>query len=420
MKQKISNKSVMSVLLFVLPYIIVEFTNIVLITIDRSLSNSIGTTAIIVFASLISLDAAINTIQECISQSHSIILSRDRKNNDSINTVAIFLQIFSSIIISFIIFIFANKLTYIYTLENDARNILTFLLKLKAIQLPILAISYIPKNDLKVKGKTNLVLISTVISSLFNIFGDIISIKMGFNEVGIYVATIISTFINTILLFIFSKYKYRKIKMTYIKDILSHTKDLLFNKVIQKFAYIFLESISSSFGTDVYVIVCVSSAVVLVLIQLAEGYYTGLLVSYADSIENKEKNLLEKVNKITIYSLMFSLIFFIIIPYPAWYFLGNSVPWSKCGIYIYLYSTEFFTYILNNNYVAYLSANKDTKAIRLTSFIGGICIRIPLLCLIKYFNIGLIGLGLVCTVDRLVRTIYLKYYIKYNKNLYKN
>lgn len=420
MKQKISNKSVMPVLLFVLPYIIVEFTNIVLITIDRSLSNSIGTTAIIVFASLISLDAAINTIQECISQSHSIILSRDRKNNDSINTVAIFLQIFSSIIISFIIFIFANKLTYIYTLENDARNILTFLLKLKAIQLPILAISYIPKNDLKVKGKTNLVLISTVISSLFNIFGDIISIKMGFNEVGIYVATIISTFINTILLFIFSKYKYRKIKMTYIKDILSHTKDLLFNKVIQKFAYIFLESISSSFGTDVYVIVCVSSAVVLVLIQLAEGYYTGLLVSYADSIENKEKNLLEKVNKITIYSLMFSLIFFIIIPYPAWYFLGNSVPWSKCGIYIYLYSTEFFTYILNNNYVAYLSANKDTKAIRLTSFIGGICIRIPLLCLIKYFNIGLIGLGLVCTVDRLVRTIYLKYYIKYNKNLYKN
>lgn len=420
MKQKISNKSVMSVLLFVLPYIIVEFTNIILITIDRSLSNSIGTTAIVVFASLISLDSAINTIQECISQSHSIVLSRDRKNNNSINTVAIFLQIFSSMIISLIIFIFANKLTYIYTLENDARNILTCLLKLKAIQLPILAISYIPKNELKVKGKTNLVLIATVISSLFNILGDIISIKLGFNEVGIYVATIISTLINTILLFIFSKYKYRKIKMVYIKDIINHAKDLLFNKAIQKFAYIFLESISSSFGTNVYVIVCVCSAVVQVLLQLAEGYYTGLLVSYANSIENEENNLLTKVNKITIYSLIFSLIFFIIIPYPAWYFLGRSVPWSECGIYVYLYSTEFFTYILNNNYLAYLSANKDTKAIRLTSFIGGICIRIPLLCLIKYFNIGLVGLGLVCTVDRLVRTIYLKYYIKNNKNLYKD
>lgn len=419
MKQKISNKSVMSVLLFVLPYIIVEFTNIILITIDRSLSNSIGTTAIVVFASLISLDSAINTIQECISQSHSIVLSRDRKNNNSINTVAIFLQIFSSIIISLIIFIFANKLTYIYTLENDARNILTCLLKLKAIQLPILAISYIPKNDLKIKGKTNLILVSTVISSLFNILGDIISIKLGFNEVGIYVATIISTLINTILLFIFSKYKYRRIKMVYIKDIINHAKDLLFNKAIQKFAYIFLESISSSFGTNVYVIVCVCSAVVQVLLQLAEGYYTGLLVSYANSIENEENNLLTKVNKITIYSLIFSLIFFIIIPYPAWYFLGRSVPWSECGIYVYLYSTEFFTYILNNNYLAYLSANKDTKAIRLTSFIGGICIRIPLLCLIKYFNIGLIGLGLVCTVDRLVRTIYLKAYIKNNKKLYK-
>lgn len=318
-----------------------------------------------------------------------------------------------------IIFIFANKLTYIYTLENDARNILTFLLKLKAIQLPIFAISYIPKNDLKVKGQTNLVLIATGISSLFNILGDIISIKLGFNEVGIYIATIISTLINTILLFIFSKYKYRKIKMVYIKDIINHAKDLIFNKVIQKFAYIFLESISSSFGTDVYVIVCVSSAVVQVLLQLAEGYYTGLLVSYANSIENKENNLLAKVNKITIYSLMFSLIFFIIIPYPAWYFLGRSVSWSECGIYVYLYSIEFFTYILNNNYLAYLAANKDTKAIRLTSFIGGICIRIPLLLLIKYFNIGLVGLGLVCTIDRLVRSVYLKFYIKNNKSLYK-
>ena len=420
MKQKISNKSVMSVLLFVLPYIIVEFTNIILITIDRSLSNSIGTTAIVVFASLISLDSAINTIQECISQSHSIVLSRDRKNNNSINTVAIFLQIFSSMIISLIIFIFANKLTYIYTLENDARNILTCLLKLKAIQLPILAISYIPKNDLKVKGKTNLVLIATVISSLFNILGDIISIKLGFNEVGIYVATIISTLINTILLFIFSKYKYRKIKMVYIKDIINHAKDLLFNKAIQKFAYIFLESISSSFGTNVYVIVCVCSAVVQVLLQLAEVMLTlspttGIIPSFLNF------PLASQAYTLSLTSTLYKFeIFFIIIPYPAWYFLGRSVPWSECGIYVYLYSTEFFTYILNNNYLAYLSANKDTKAIRLTSFIGGICIRIPLLCLIKYFNIGLVGLGLVCTVDRLVRTIYLKSYIKNNKNLYKD
>lgn len=149
---------------------------------------------IIVFASLISLDSAINIIQECISQSHSIVLSRDRKNNNSINTSAIVLQFLSSIIISFIIFVFANKITYIYTLEDNARDILTILLKLKAIQLPILAIGYIPKNDLKIKSKTNLILIATVISSLFNIFGDILSIKLGFNEIGIYSNNYIYTY----------------------------------------------------------------------------------------------------------------------------------------------------------------------------------------------------------------------------------
>lgn len=420
MKQKVKNKQVFSVLLFVLPYILVEFTNIILVTIDRSLSNSIGKIAIIVFASFLSLDSAINIIQGCISQSHNIVLARDRKNNNSINTTSIFLQLISSIFISFFIFIFANKITYIFTLENSAREILTILLKLKAFQLPILAIGYIPQNDLKIKNKTHLIFIATLVSSIFNILGDIISIKYSFNEFGIYVATILSTIINTLLLFIFSKYKYDKIKIKYIKEIIYHVKDLIFNKVIQKIAYILLVRIASSFGTGIYVIHCICEAVTTVLLQLADGYYSGLLVSYSDSIENKETNLLKKVNKVGIYSLIFSTIFVIIIPYPAWYFLGREVPWNDCGIYIFLYITEFFTYIINNNYLAYLAANKDTKCIRLTSFIGGICIRIPLLYLIKYFNLGLVGIGLVCTVDRIVRTIYLKCYIKGNSNLYKN
>lgn len=420
MRLKFKNKQVFSVLLFVLPYIFVEFANIILVTIDRSLSNSIGKIAIIVFASFLSLDSAINIIQGCISQAHGIVLARDRKNNNSINTTSIFLQLISNIFISFFIFIFANKITYIFTLENSARDILTILLKLKAIGLPILAIGYIPQNDLKIKNKTHLIFIATLISSIFNILGDIISIKCGFNEVGIYVATILSTIINTLLLFIFSKYKYDKIKITYIKEIIYHVKDLIFNKVIQQIAYILLVRIASSFGTDIYVIHCICEAVTTVLLQLTDGYYSGLLVSYSDSIENKETNLLKKVNKVGIYSLIFSTIFVIIIPYPAWYFLGREVPWNDCGIYIYLYITEFFTYVINNNYLAYLAANKDTKCIRLTSFIGGICIRIPLLYLIKYFNLGLVGIGLVCTVDRIVRTIYLKCYIKGNSNLYKN
>lgn len=421
MKSKVKNKQIMSVLLFVLPYILVEFTNIILITTDKSLSNSIGPLAIIVFGAFISLESAINTVQECIAQSHTIVLARDRNNTKEINTAAIFLQILSSIFISVLLFIFANKITYIYTLENDARTILTILLKLKAFQLPILAVSYIPKNHLKVENKTNLILIATIISSFVNIIGDIVSIKLGFNEIGVYLATILSTILNTILLFILSKYKPSTIiKVKYIKEIIFHTKDLVFNKVIQKIAYILYEKVASSFGTTVYLINCICGNVVLILLQLTDGYYSGLLVSYAESIENRENNLLHKVNKVGIYSLFFAMILAIIVPYPAWYFLGRAVAWNECGMYIYIYVTEFFTYVINNNYLAYLSANKDTKSIRLTSFIGGICIRIPLLYLIKYFNIGLVGLGLVCTIDRIVRTIYLKWYIKNNKELYKN
>ena len=44
--KKIFDKKLLKTFLFVLPYILVEFTNTLLVTIDKSMSNSIGTTAI--------------------------------------------------------------------------------------------------------------------------------------------------------------------------------------------------------------------------------------------------------------------------------------------------------------------------------------------------------------------------------------
>ena len=49
------------------------------------------------------------------------------------------------------------------------------------------------------------------------------------------------------------------------------------------------------------------------------------------------------------------------------------------------------------------------------AFIGGICVRVPLCYLIQKYNIGLIGLAFVCGIDRIVRAIYLRIYIKLNK-----
>lgn len=51
----------MKSLLFVLPYIIVEFTNVFLILVDKSILNSTGKTALVVFSSFITLNWAINT-----------------------------------------------------------------------------------------------------------------------------------------------------------------------------------------------------------------------------------------------------------------------------------------------------------------------------------------------------------------------
>ena len=134
---------------------------------------------------------SITTIQTCVSSAHMIVLARANKDSKEINTSAMLIELVSAIIISILIFTFSNQITYVYHLENNAREILSIILKLKAIQLPLLALGNVPKNILKVNNQTNKIWITTVISSLVNIIGDYISIKCGYNEIGKYVATII-------------------------------------------------------------------------------------------------------------------------------------------------------------------------------------------------------------------------------------
>lgn len=392
MKQRI-NKNIFKTFLFVLPYILVEFTNTLLVIIDKSMSNSIGKTAIIVFSSFVTLNWAINTIQACIGNAHAIVLSRDKDNSKKVNSSAMLIELISSLVIAILIFNFSNQITYVYNLESDARRILTIILKLKAIQLPLLAIGYVPKNILKIDNKTNKIWIAIVISSLINITGDYISIKLGYNEIGIYVATIISQLVNTILLLLFSKYKWYRSSLYYIKQILYFAKDLIFNKIIQRIVNIYYTNVASSFGTNIYAIHCVCGTIVDTLCEVIEGYYSGLLVQYSNDIENKTNNLLKKVDTVELYGNILAIAFIPIFIYPLWLILGNKISWENCNPYIWIYSIEFIAEVAGCNYKAYLSANKNTKAIRMMAFIGGICVRVPLCYLIQKYNIGLIGLA---------------------------
>ena len=414
MKQRI-NKNIFKTFLFVLPYILVEFTNTLLVIIDKSMSNSIGKTAIIVFSSFVTLNWAINTIQACIGNAHAIVLSRDKDNSKKVNSSAMLIELISSLVIAILIFNFSNQITYVYNLESDARKILTIILKLKAIQLPLLAIGYIPKNILKIDNKTNKIWIAIVISSLINITGDYISIKLGYNEIGIYVATIISQLVNTILLLLFSKYKWYRSSLYYIKQILYFAKDLIFNKIIQRIVNIYYTNVASSFGTNIYAIHCVCGTIVDTLCEIIEGYYSGLLVQYSNDIENKTGNFLKKVDTVELYGNILAIALIPIFIYPLWLILGNKISWENCNPYIWIYSIEFIAEVAGCNYRAYLSANKNTKAIRMMAFIGGICVRVPLCYLIQKYNIGLIGLAFVCGIDRIIRAIYLRLYIKFNK-----
>lgn len=409
---RIPLKVLMKTFVFVLPYMLVELTNTLFVTIDKSLSNSLGTTAVIVFASFMSLNWAINTIQTCVSKAHSIVLARDRKNDKTINNTAMLIEVATSLLLAVLLFIFAESITYIFYLEDQTRAILALVLRLKAVQLPIYAIGLVPQKMLMIENKTSKIWVASVLASIINIGGDILSIKLGYNEAGIYVATIVSSLVNTSLLLIFARYRFAKIAMTYIKQILFFAKDLVFDKLVQRAVNFYYGHVASSFGTDIYAVHCVCCTVVDTMSEVLEGYYTGLLVEYSRDLENQYKNLLQKVDKIEFYGMLFASLLLPLLIYPLWLVLGNAVPWADCNPYIWLYALEFITIVAENGYKAYLAAAKKTQAIRYMALIGGACVRVPLCFLIAQCNIGLFGLALVCGIDRAVRTIYLRLYIK--------
>lgn len=143
------------------------------------------------------------------------------------------------------------------------------------------------------------------------------------------------------MLLLFSKYKWYRSSLDYIKQILYFAKDLIFNKIIQRIVNIYYTSVASSFGTNIYAIHCVCGTIVDTLCEIIEGYYSGLLVQYSNDIENKTDNFLKKVDTVELYGNIFAIAFIPIFIYPSWLILGNKIPWESCNPYIWIYSIEF-------------------------------------------------------------------------------
>lgn len=410
-------KAAFSALLFALPYIAIEFINTIFIIIDQSISNSIGETALIVFSSFITLNWAINTIMWAISSAFSMVFARDKKNRRDISTTGAGLELMFNLTISALLLVFAEQITYVYQLDDAARNILTIILRLKAIQLPLNSIGIIAENDLKIRGRVKAAFIIMAVASGINILGDLISVWSGFNEVGIYVSTIISSFISMVLLLFVSKFRVGKFRWKYAKEMLRYTRDIAIDKFIQRFVNIAYTSIASLLGTEIYAIHCACVSVSDMLDEICGGYREGLLINYAGDINAKRRGLLKKADTVAKYGTGAALVLVLILTYPLWWLLGRAVPWEECNPYVWFYVMEFVTVILGTNYQAYLQANKFTKPIRKMALIGGVLVRLPLLLLFRWFGFGLLGLSMVCALDRLIRAAYVRISIQRNQKL---
>lgn len=402
-------------LIFALPYTLTALANIFFITIDQSISNSIGATALIVFSSFTTFNWGADTFGYGIANAHNIMLARNKKDRRDINATGIILQLFINLMIALLLLVFAEQITYVYTLSDEARAILTTILRMKAIQLPILSIGTIAENDLNVRKKVKSVFIIMVVSAIINILGDLVSVWTGTNEVGIYIATIISTVAQTTLLFLAARLKLGKIRGEYIKEMIKYSKDLIINKLVQRVANITYTSIASSLGTTIYAIYCACVVVEDTLDEMLDGFRTGLLVNFAQHISRNAKNLLQNVDRTAALVTFCFTILAGLVTFPMWWLLGRVVPWESCQPYIWLFGLDFVITALASVYIAYLSANKFTGPIRYMALVGGICVRLPLAFLFAKLGFGIYGLAAAMLADRTMRAIYIRSSIRRNR-----
>ena len=373
-------------------------------TIDDGFANKVNVDSVIAYGSYIPL---IWTFQSFYNIGKYAYINTQKEGK-----TCFFLGFMTSILMVLVSLPIYKIIHHMYQLTNLQVTVFNKLLICYLITMPFRQVGDYISTYLMYQLKNKVVFWADVIYWTVSITLDVIVYINKYPVHYLVITTGISYFIYDVFLLYKSKILKEKVNTSFIKEAFLKGKDIVIDRVMGKVATLSYGVMASQLSSPLYAIHCIVYGITCNSEEFTDNfniYCLARLKFISNNVMKEAKKIIKKYGCISIlleYAFAYLLLFF----YHGTVSLTDCLPWLA------LYMTDSISLIFYETYKAVLSCYSKTEYLRYGGLIG-IFIRIPTTFVLSKLGFGLLGFGLVCTVDFGSRAFYFFKMIQKHKRM---
>lgn len=408
---------------FIIEYIFLQLTDFV----DTTLSAHVNESTIVGVSTMVLIIEVIIIFSKVMAETNEILISRiygKKHKENSVNTVtynSLLLDIFMNLTVCVLVFSFSSKIINLMGLTGLSFIISRNYLKIRLIGCLFVPFEQIIESKLKVIDKHKEVTTAKVTYTVLNILGNSIAVIWGYGAIGIAISTVLSEFIEVIMLLIYNKgIQVRKVKKHIIKDLLKIYRIIIVSKLGTRIGIVIFTSLASNLEQTIYANYILSIQIVYLGTSISEALGESALIQVGHSIGKKDKEEIDNIKNIGKESsyiiALIQIIIFGVFAKPMLTLISNNT-YNQTAVYLlYLLIVEMVFETLHYPLEGYLLAFKEVKYVTKVNVQGVLIIRLCLALVFLKLGLDIYGITLALVCDYFIR--YLRYYLyvkKYQK-----
>lgn len=323
----------------------------------------------------------------------------------------------SSIVVGTILIVTAKLLPYMFTLTDEQRQMLSDIFLLFGCCAPIQAISRYLQEYCIYIGKQKLVIVSSFITYIPMIVGDWVAVKCNAGVFGLRIATELCWFLYLLILLPASGILKVEDKLDWktIGHCFYVGKDSCISQSIVRVATLFLTSMASTMGTEVYAIHSVALGITDMAESFREATQSYSIIELRDHRDNLAKHSIKVTKKLIVPALLLPLgleIALVII-------MHGKVSIKDAALATCMYSLPFFVYPLYDISAGAVVLSSVRSSSIVMSFVTAIWRICVLWILIQIFGATIPVFGMIYFLDYLSRTVFYRVMLHHEQKLFE-
>ena len=413
---KDTKKYLLYTLPFIIEYVFLQLTDFI----DTTLSAHVNESTIVGVSTMVLIVEVIIIFSKVMAETNEILISRiygKKYKENSVNTVtynSLLLDIFMNLAVCVLVFSFSSKIINLMGLTGLSFIISRNYLKIRLIGCLFVPFEQIIESKLKVIDKHKEVTTAKVTYTVLNIFGNSIAVICGYGAIGIAISTVLSEFIEVIMLLIYNKgIQVRKVKKHIIKDLLKIYRIIIVSKLGTRIGIVIFTSLASNLQQTIYANYVLAIQIMYLGTSVSEALgeanliQTGYLIGEKD---NKKMVDLQKNGRKASYIIaLIQLFIFIVLAKPLLILVSNNTYNETAVNLIYIFIVAMVLETLHYPLEGYLLAFKEVRYVTKVNLQGILMTRICLALIFLKLGLDVYGIALALVCDYFIR--YLRYYL---------